>query len=78
METIPLTLNNVIQMTQRVGDDWAIAHARRLIELVKQIGVDIPYDRDVMELATYMHLRSASLIVLHSSSFPCFLSRHVR
>jgi HD superfamily phosphodiesterase len=50
-----LTLNDIIQMTQRVGEDWAVAHAKRLIELVKQISVGIPCDSHVMELATYMH-----------------------
>lgn len=55
METIPLTTDDIIQMTLRVGEDWAIAHARRLIELVKQISTGIPYDTHVMELATYMH-----------------------
>ena len=42
-------------MTLDVGEDWAIAHAQRLIELVKQISVDVPYDAHVMELAAYMH-----------------------
>jgi HD superfamily phosphodiesterase len=50
-----LTLDDIIQMTMQVGEDWAVAHAKRLIELVKQISADIPYDAHVMELATYMH-----------------------
>ncbi len=50
-----LTLNDIIQTTMQVGEDWAVAHAKRLIELVKQISMDIPYDAHVMELATYMH-----------------------
>jgi HD superfamily phosphodiesterase len=50
-----LTLDDIIQMTLEVGEDWAIAHAKRLIELVKQICTDIPYDSHVMQLATYMH-----------------------
>ncbi len=50
-----LTFDDIVQMTMQVGEDWAVAHARRLIELVKQISVDIPYDSHVMELATYMH-----------------------
>ena len=49
------TLDDIIQMTMQVGEDWAIAHAKRLIKLVKQISVDIPYDSYVMELAAYMH-----------------------
>jgi HD superfamily phosphodiesterase len=50
-----LTLDDIIQMTLRVGEDWAVAHAKRLIELAKQISVNVPYDAHVMELAAYMH-----------------------
>lgn len=50
-----LTLDNIIQMTLQTGENWAVAHAKRLLELIKQIGVDLPYDCRVMELATYMH-----------------------
>jgi uncharacterized protein len=55
MVTTQLTLTDIIQMTLEAGEDWAIAHAKRLIELVKQISVDVPYDAHVMELAAYMH-----------------------
>lgn len=55
MITTQLTLDEVIQMTMQVGEDWAIAHAKRLIELVKQISGDLPYDAHVMALAAYMH-----------------------
>ena len=55
MITTQFTLADIIQLTLHVGEDWAIAHAKRLIELVKQIGTDIPYDAHVIELATYMH-----------------------
>lgn len=55
MDTTKPTLTDIIKMTLEVGEDWAIAHARRLIELVKQISVDVPYDAHVMELAAYMH-----------------------
>jgi HD superfamily phosphodiesterase len=68
METIPLTTNDIIQMTRRVGEDWAIAHAKRLIELIKQISTDIPYDSHVMELAAYMHDWGA---------FPCYFQKSV-
>jgi len=50
-----MSLIDIIQMTQQVGDSWAVAHAKRLIELVKQISVDLPYDSFVMEFAAYMH-----------------------
>ena len=54
MET-QLTLDDIIQMTLQTGENWALAHAKRLLELIKQIGVDLNYDPQVMELATYMH-----------------------
>ncbi|MBN1452309.1 MAG: HD domain-containing protein [Anaerolineales bacterium] len=50
-----LSLNDIIQMTQQVGENWAVAHAKRLIELIEQISVDSPYDSHIMELAAYMH-----------------------
>lgn len=50
-----LTLDDIIQMTIGVGEDWAVAHAKRLLELVKQISDDLSYDKHVMELAIYMH-----------------------
>ena len=37
-----LTLDNIIQMTLQNGENWALAHARRLLELIKPIGVDLP------------------------------------
>ena len=55
MEAIRLTLDDVIQLTLQVGENWAVAHAKRLIELIKQISADIPYDPHIMELAAYMH-----------------------
>jgi len=50
-----LTFDDIIQMTLEVGEDWAVAHAERLIRLVEQIGTDLPHDSDVIELAAYMH-----------------------
>jgi len=55
-------------MTLEVGEDWAVAHAERLLELVEQIGADIPYDSEIMELAAYMHDWGA---------FPAYLQKDV-
>lgn len=55
MPNTDLSLTDVIQMTQQAGESWAVTHAKRLIELVKQISIDLPYDPFVMELAAYMH-----------------------
>jgi HD superfamily phosphodiesterase len=55
MEAIGLTPDNIVQMTHEVGEDWAVAHAQRLLRLVEQISIDISYDAHIMELAAYMH-----------------------
>jgi HD superfamily phosphodiesterase len=55
MESTRLILDDIIQMTLEVGEDWAVAHAERLLRLIEHIGADIPYDQDIMELAAYMH-----------------------
>ncbi len=55
MEVVRLTLDDIIQMTLDVGDDWAVAHAERLLKLIEDIGTGMVYDFSVMELAAYMH-----------------------
>lgn len=50
-----LSLDDIIQLTLEIGEDWAVSHAERLLRLVELIGADIQYDSDVMELAAYMH-----------------------
>jgi HD superfamily phosphodiesterase len=55
METICLSLNDVIQLTRQVGEDWAVAHAKRLLALIQHIGKEIPYDLQILELAAYLH-----------------------
>jgi HD superfamily phosphodiesterase len=55
MEAVRLTLDDIVQMTLQVGEDWAVAHAKRLLALIEQISAGMPYDIRVMELAAYMH-----------------------
>jgi HD superfamily phosphodiesterase len=50
-----LTLEDIIQMTREVGEAWAVAHAKRLLELIKQIGAEIPHDSHILELTAYLH-----------------------
>jgi len=50
-----LTFDDIIQMTFYVGEAWAVAHAKRLIELCKQISTSLPYDHQIIELAAYLH-----------------------
>jgi HD superfamily phosphodiesterase len=49
------TLEDIIDMTREAGEEWAVAHAKRLLALIKQIGAEIPYDFHVVELAAYLH-----------------------
>ena len=55
MQTQYLCLDDIIQMTLEVGEDWAVAHAERLLMLIDCIGTDLPYDPEIIELAAYMH-----------------------
>jgi len=50
-----LTFDDIIQMTLEMGEEWAVSHAERLLELIQQIGADIPHDFKIMELAAYLH-----------------------
>lgn len=50
-----LTLDDIIQMTREAGEDWAVAHAKRLLALIQHIGADVPYDPHILELAVYLH-----------------------
>lgn len=50
-----LELDDIIQMVHALGEIWAIAHAKRLIELISQIGADLRYDSSVIEFAAYLH-----------------------
>ncbi|RPJ23318.1 MAG: hypothetical protein EHM33_21295 [Chloroflexi bacterium] len=63
-----LTLNDIIQKTLQNGENWALAHAKRLLELINQIGADLPYDSCALTLATYMHDWGA---------FPCYIQKGV-
>ena len=60
-----LTLDVIIQMTMQVGEDWATAHAKRLLELVKQIqrGCSL---RCACDEARNIHARLGSLPRLFS------------
>jgi HD superfamily phosphodiesterase len=50
-----LNLEDIIQMTIRDGENWALAHARRLLHLIEQIGTGLAYDTQALTLATYLH-----------------------
>jgi uncharacterized protein len=68
MIEIKLTLDDIIQRTLEVGEDWAVAHAERLLSLIQQIGADLTYDLQIMKLAVYLHDWGA---------FPTFIQKGV-
>lgn len=63
-----LTLEDIVNLTLQAGENWAVAHAKRLGEIIKQIGADLPYDAHVMQLAAYLHDWGA---------FPCYIQKGV-
>lgn len=63
-----LTLDDIIRLTQEVGEEWAVAHAKRLLQLIQQIGTDLPYNSQVTELAAYLHDWGA---------FPVYIQKNV-
>jgi uncharacterized protein len=54
-ENTYLTLDDIIQMTLQVGEDWAVAHAERLLALIQQICANRSCDFHILKLAAYMH-----------------------
>jgi uncharacterized protein len=68
MKTLHYTRDDIIQRTLDAGEEWAVAHAKRLLTLVPQIAGDLSYDHQVMELAAYMHDWGA---------FPCYMQKDV-
>jgi len=55
MENNILTVEDIVQRTAQEGQGWAVAHARRLLELIHEIGAELPFDGQVLELAAYTH-----------------------
>lgn len=49
------TLDDIVEMTLQDGENWAVAHARRLLKLIDEIGQGISYDSQALTLAVYLH-----------------------
>lgn len=62
------TLDDIIEMTLRDGESWAVAHARRLLELTRQIAQNMSYNDQALTLAIYLHDWGA---------FPCYAQKGV-
>lgn len=50
-----LSIAELEKLTLEYGENWALAHVRRLLQLIEQIGAGIDYDRQVILWATYLH-----------------------
>lgn len=50
-----MQIEDIIQLTQEYGGDWAINHARRLLHMTRTLAQGQPYDEKVVELAAYLH-----------------------
>jgi HD superfamily phosphodiesterase len=68
MEKMLLPLDDIIQMTHRTGENWAVTHAQRLLRLIQEIGVGLSYDASVLSYAAYLHDWGA---------FPAYLEKGV-
>jgi len=47
--------NEVARLTTQYGGEWAIAHSRRILSIVEQIGEGLSYDKDAVWLAAHLH-----------------------
>jgi len=72
-----LSLDDIIQMTVLGGEGWAVAHARRLLELIKVIGHDRPYDSHALTIAVYLHDWGAFPKYFQSGRDHALISRQV-
>jgi HD superfamily phosphodiesterase len=59
-DTAYLTCDDTLYMTLEVGEAWAVAHAKRLIEWVREIESDLDYDSQALEPAASLHDCGAS------------------
>lgn len=55
MDNDTLTLSEIELLTFQKGEGWAVAHARRLLELIREIGAETVYDTQILELAVFTH-----------------------
>jgi uncharacterized protein len=50
-----MDIEQIRQTTREFGQGWAYAHTSRVLKLIEIIGVDLPYDQEVMLYAAYLH-----------------------
>lgn len=50
-----MNLQDIENLTIQYGEGWGIAHVRRVLGLIAQIGVGMAYDAEAVQYATYLH-----------------------
>lgn len=50
-----LTHDEIINLTQEYGGDWAVNHARRILHLISLISDGVSYNEEAVWLAAYLH-----------------------
>jgi uncharacterized protein len=50
-----LDIPTIERLTFEYGQGWALAHVRRVLKLIDQIGAGLEYDRRAMTWAVYLH-----------------------
>lgn len=55
METSPLTLDHLLEMTARDGEGWGLAHVHRVMKLAEMMGEGVPHDAVILRIATVLH-----------------------
>lgn len=45
----------IVAFMSQEGEDWAIDHARRLLDLIERIGADLDYNLQALTWAAYLH-----------------------
>lgn len=50
-----LSISEVEHLTLEYGENWAVAHVKRLLKLIDQVGAGMEYDRQALSWAVYLH-----------------------
>jgi uncharacterized protein len=50
-----MLMTDLETMTQAGGEDWALSHFRRVLQMAQQIGVDLAYDAHALHIAACLH-----------------------
>ena len=55
MNSINISIDELISATREYGGEWAVQHSRRLLHLVEQLGAGMTYNANIIKIAAYLH-----------------------